>query len=254
MTLATTLFDLTGKVALVTGGNGGIGRGIALGLAGAGAAVVVAARDEQKTAAVVVEIEALGVDALGVRCDVLVRADIDAAIDAVRQRFGRLDILVNNAGIARRGSPQDLSEDDWDAVLGTNLKSTFLFSQAAYPLLKERGGKVINIGSMTSIFGSARVPSYSASKGAVAQLTKSTAIAWADDNIQVNAIFPGWITTDMTQPLRDTDIYDEIVQRTPQKRFAEPEELQGAALLLASSASGFITGQAIVVDGGYSIA
>lgn len=249
------LFDLHGKVALVTGGNGGIGAGIAVGLAQAGADVVIAARNEQKSSTVVEAIEALGRRALAVRCDVLVGSDLEATVGAVREQFGRLDVLVNNAGVVRRGQAHELSEADWDTVLGTNLKSVFLLTKLAYPLLKaDGGGKVINIGSMTSIFGSGRVPAYSTSKGGVVQLTKSMAIPWAKDNIQVNAILPGWIRTEMTAPLlADESLSRPIIDRTPQGRWGEPEELAGAAVFLASAASDFVTGQALAVDGGYSI-
>ncbi|MPZ97864.1 MAG: glucose 1-dehydrogenase [Dehalococcoidia bacterium] len=250
------LFDLAGTAALVTGGNGGIGRGIALGLAAAGADIVVAARNEEKTRAVVAEIEACGRRAMGVACDVLQREHIDAAVERARSEFGRLDILVNNAGVAGGGPPQSLPEETWDRVVGTNLKAVFQCSQAAFPLLKEGGrGKVINIGSEYSLFGSPNVLPYSASKGGVIQLTKSLAAAWARDGIQVNAIIPGWITTDMTAGAKsDETFYNRIVARTPARRFGEPEELAGAAVFLASHASDFVTGQSVAVDGGYSIA
>lgn len=249
-------FDLTGKVAIVTGGNGGIGRGIAIGLARAGADVIIAARNEEKTTRVVDEITGLGRRCRGVRCDVQSRDDIQATIDATLKEFGRLDILVNNAGISAGGLPQSIPEETWDSVVGTNLKSVFLFSQAVYPaLVKAGGGKIINIGSEYSIFGSAFVLPYSASKGGVIQMTKSLAVAWAGDSIQVNAIIPGWVRTDMTAPVIDNGpFYQGIVQRTPAGRFAEPEEVAGTAVFLASAASDFITGQSIVFDGGYSIA
>ena len=240
----------------MTGGNGGIGRGIAVGLAQAGASVVIAARNEQKTADTIAEIEAFGGTAVGVTCDVLQRADIDAAVEAARSNFGRLDVLVANAGVGRGAQPQDIAEVDWDLVVDTNLKSVFQCAQAAYPLLKEGGrGKVITIGSMYSLFGSPAVSSYSASKGGVIQLTKSLAVAWARDNIQVNAILPGWVWTEMTEGIKDNPKnLDRIVDRTPAKRFAEPDELAGTAIFLASHASDFVTGQSLAVDGGYSIA
>jgi 2-deoxy-D-gluconate 3-dehydrogenase len=249
-------FDLSGRVAIVTGGNGGIGRGIALGLAGAGADVVIAARNEEKTAAVTAEIEALGRRCIGVACNVTLREDIDSVIAASMREFGRIDTLVNNAGISGGGPPQSIPEETWDRVVDTNLKAGFLCSQAAFPALAEAGGgKVINIGSEYSIFGSAGVLPYAASKGGVIQMTKSLAVAWASSNIQVNAIIPGWVRTDMTAPVIDYEpMYRGIVERTPAGRFAEPGELAGAAVFLASSASDFITGQSIVVDGGYSIA
>lgn len=248
-------FDLDGRIALVTGGNGGIGRGIALGLAEAGADVVIAARDEPKTAGVVAEIEALGRRCIGVRCDVTDRADVYAAIEATREAFGGLAILVNNAGVAGGGRPEEITEEVWDRVVDTNLKASFVFAQAAYPLLKASGhGKVINIGSEYSLFGSPSVLPYSASKGGVIQLTKSLAVAWAGDHIQVNAIIPGWITTDMTAGIKDSpELHDSIISRTPAGRFGTPEECAGAAVFLASEASDFVTGVSIPVDGGYAI-
>jgi len=251
----TSQFDLSGRVALVTGGNRGIGRGIALALAEAGADIVVAARDEACNAEVVREIEALGRRAVGVRCDVTVDAHRSAAIEAART-LGHLDILVNNAGIGGGGRPAEIDEATWDLVLDTNLKAGFRFAQAAYPLFIEVGrGKVINIGSEYSLFGSAGVLPYSVSKGGVIQLTKSLAIAWARDNIQVNAIIPGWIRTDMTAGVQANESMNRrIVERTPARRFGEPEEVGGTAVFLASPAADFVTGVAIPVDGGYSVA
>ena len=162
---------------------------------------------------------------------------------------------MNNAGIAAMVEPHRMSDDEWSAVLDTNLTSVFRFCRAAYPLLKEKGGKIINIGSMYSLFGSPVVPSYSASKGGVVQLTKSLAVAWARKNIQVNALLPGWITTEMTAPVKDEmpAMYQGIVDRTPAGRFGEPEECAGAAVFLASRASDFVTGQSVAVCGGYSV-
>lgn len=249
-------FDLTGAVAIVTGGNGGIGRGIAIGLARAGADVAIAARNESKTAAVVAEIEAIGRRCLGLHCDVLARAEIDAVVSAVVEKLGKISILVNNAGVAAGGRPEELAEEVWDRVVDTNLKAGFQFAQACHPaMLKNGWGKVINIGSEYSLFGSAGVLPYSASKGGVIQMTKSLAVAWARDNIQVNCITPGWITTDMTSGItRNETAFQRIVDRTPARRFGEPEELAGTAVFLASRASNFVTGQNIVVDGGYSVA
>ncbi|MCA9844709.1 MAG: glucose 1-dehydrogenase [Dehalococcoidia bacterium] len=248
-------FDLAGSVAIVTGGNGGIGRGIALGLAKAGADVALAARNEAKLAETKAEIEALGRACLAVSCDVTKRADIETTIERTREALGVPTILVNNAGIGRAGRPEDLAESDWDAVLDVNLKACFVFAQAMFPSMKEAGhGKVINIGSEYSLFGSPRVVSYSASKGGVIQLTKSLAVAWAPENIQVNCIIPGWIWTDMTVGIKDRqDFYDHIIGRTPAGRFGEPEELGGAAVFLASKASDFVTGVSIPVDGGFAV-
>ena len=248
-------FDLGGRVALVTGGNGGIGLGIALGLAEAGAEIVIAARNEEKTEAAVQKVRALGRECIGVRCDVRDGAEIEATVATAREAFGRLDVLVNNAGVAGGGPPAEITEEVWDRVIDTNLKGSFRVAQAAYPLLKAGGGgKVINIGSEYSLFGSPTVVPYSASKGGVIQLTKSLAVAWARDNIQVNAIIPGWISTDMTSGIQTNEAaHDRIVQRTPAGRFGTPAECAGAAVFLASSASDFVTGVSIPVDGGYAI-
>lgn len=253
---AVNEFDLTGAVAIVTGGNGGIGRGIAIGLARAGADIAIAARDEAKTAGVAQEIEAIGRRCIGLRCDVRKRADIDDVVEEVLEKLGRICILVNNAGVAAGGRPESIPDDVWDRVLETNLKASFQFARAVYPAMVENGwGKIINIGSEYAIFGSAAVLPYSASKGGVVQLTKSLAVAWAPDNIQVNCIIPGWITTDMTAGISgNQSAYQRIVDRTPAGRFGEPEEVAGAAVFLGSRASRFVTGQSVCVDGGYSIA
>jgi 2-deoxy-D-gluconate 3-dehydrogenase len=249
-------FDLSGTVAIVTGGNGGIGRGIALGLAKAGADIALAARNQEKLAATQSEIDALGRKCLALSCDVTKRADIESAIERTLDELGLPTILVNNAGIGRGSRPEKHTEADWDAVLDTNLKACFVFAQAVFPSMKEAGrGKVINIGSEYSLFGSSRVVSYSASKGGVIQLTKSLAVAWAPDNIQVNCIIPGWIWTDMTIGIKDNQqFYDHILGRTPAGRFGEPEELGGTAVFLASRASDFVTGVSIPVDGGFAVA
>src|ERR1017187_6624010 len=193
----TKLFDLGGRVAIVTGGNGGIGLGMATGLVRAGAAVVIAGRNAGKNAAAVKALEALGAKAAAVEADVTGQAACRALVEAALDQFGRLDILVNNAGINIRKQPQDYTPEEWKSVLDTNLTSAFLCSQAAYPaMLKAGGGKIINIGSMLSIFGAAFAGPYGASKGGMVQLTKSLASAWAKDNIQGNAVLPGWIDTD----------------------------------------------------------
>ncbi len=247
-----TGFELTGKVAIVTGGNGGIGLGIARGLAKAGAAVVVAARQAQKTAQVVGELEREGAKAMGVTTDVQDEASVQAMVEAAAEAFGGVDILVNNAGINIRKAPQDYTLEEWRRVLDTNLTGVFLCARAVYPyMVKAGGGKIINIGSMTSIFGSSVAPAYAATKGGVVQLTKSLALFWAPDHIQVNAILPGWIHTDLTASA-SSERYEAIKARIPQGRWGEPDELAGAAVFLASAASDYITGIAMPVDGGYT--
>ena len=248
-------FDLTGKAAIVTGGNGGIGLGIARGLAAAGASVAVAARDAEKTNAAVAELRAMGASAVGVSVDVADEASVSDAVARAADALGGADILVNNAGIGIRKPPQDYSADEWRRVIAVNLDGAFLCSREVYPHMKRAGGgKIINIGSMTSVFGSDWVASYSASKGGVVQLTKSLAVAWAADNIQVNAILPGWIHTDLTAPIRQNfpERYEYIRSRIPNGRWGEPNEMGGAATFLASAASDYVTGVSLPVDGGYT--
>ena len=251
------LFDLTGKVAVVTGGNGGIGLGIAMGLAGAGANIVIAARSVEKTAQALEDIRALGVEAHGITVDVTQEPAIQRMVTSTIDHMGRLDILVNNSGIAVRAQPQELTAAQWDSVVDVNLRAAFLASKEAYPqMVKAGGGKVINVGSMYSIFGSDWGAPYAASKGGLVQLTKSLAVAWAKDNIQVNAVLPGWIVTDLTRGIQDADPnrYDNISRRIPTGRWGEPSELAGAAVFLASTASDYVTGATLAVDGGYSSA
>jgi 2-dehydro-3-deoxy-D-gluconate 5-dehydrogenase len=244
-------FDLTGKVAIVTGGNGGIGYGIARGLAQTGANIVIAARRPDKNAQVIATLQEIGVQALSVATDVQDEASVQAMVHAAVEAFGRVDILVNNAGINIRKAPQDYTLEEWQQVLHTNLTGVFLCSRAVYPyMLKAGGGKIINIGSMTAIFGSSVAPAYAASKGGVVQLTKSLALFWAKDNIQVNVILPGWIHTDLTASA-SAERYNAIKARIPHGRWGEPDELAGAAIFLASRASDYVTGIALPVDGGY---
>ena len=253
--MAKDMFDLSGKVAIVTGGNGGIGLGIAKGLAESGASIVVAARNETKTNDAVGLLRKSGAEALGLAADVADEASVSAAVATTIDRFGSIDILVNNAGISVRKPPQDYTVEEWDRVVGVNLTGSFLCSREVYPhMAREGGGKIINIGSMTSIFGSDWVAPYSASKGGVVQLTKSLAVAWAKDNIQVNAILPGWIRTDLTSPIKTQypERYAFITSRIPHGRWAEPEELAGTAIFLASAASDYVTGVSLPVDGGYT--
>ncbi len=249
------LFALKDRVAIVTGGNGGIGLGMARGLAEAGAAVVVAARNRTKSAAAVSALEALGALAVAVEVDVTREASCRALVAAVLDRFGRLDILVNNAGTNIRRQPQEYVLEEWRTVLETNLTGAFLCCQAAHPaMLQAGGGKIINIGSMLSIFGASFAAAYAASKGGMVQLTKALASAWAKDGIQVNAVLPGWIDTELTRQARAQvpGLHERVVARTPAGEWGVPDAFAGIAVFLASPASDFITGAAIPVDGGYS--
>ncbi len=244
-------FDLSGRVAVVTGGNGGIGLGMARGLAAAGAKVVVAGRNAQKSAAAAKEI-----DGIVIEVDVLKEADCRALARNTVAQLGRLDILVNNAGINIRKQPQDYTLDEWRRVMDSNLTSAFVCSQAAYPeMMKNGGGKVINIGSMMSIFGASFTTPYAASKGGIVQMTRAMACAWAKDNIQVNAVLPGWIDTDLTRGARQQveGLHERVLARTPAGRWGDPGDFAGIAVFLASTASDFLTGTAIPVDGGYSV-
>jgi 2-dehydro-3-deoxy-D-gluconate 5-dehydrogenase len=246
------MFDLSGRVAVVTGGNGGIGLGMAKGLAAAGAAVVIGARNAAKAEAALTE---LGGNGAFIAFDVADETSCRAMIAQTAERFGRLDILVNNAGASIRKPPEAYTSAEWHAVLDTNLTGAFLCSQAAHPVMKENGGgKIINIGSMFALFGSGYAAPYAASKGALVQLTKSLAVAWAEDNIQVNVVLPGWIDTELTRDARRqvTGLHERVLARTPAGRWGVPEDLAGIAVFLASPASDFITGAAIPVDGGFS--
>ena len=251
---STNLFDLSGRVAVVTGGNGGIGRGIALGLAQAGAAVAVLARNEQKNRRVLGELQAMGVPACALSVDIAARDHLQPALEQVEEALGPVSILVNNAAVALIRSTLDHTPADWDQVMATNLNACFLLSKlAAQSMVKQRRGKIINIASVLALFGSGVVPSYSASKGALVQLTKSMAIELAPFNIQVNAIAPGYFETDMTAPVKTTPLYQEVIARTPAGRWGRADECAGAAVFLASPASDFVTGTTLVVDGGYTI-
>ncbi|MBM3573508.1 MAG: glucose 1-dehydrogenase [Alphaproteobacteria bacterium] len=248
------LFDLTGRVAIVTGGNGGIGLGMAQGLAGAGAAIVMVARNRKKNEQAMAALSGLGATALAIEADVTDPVACRAAIDRTVERFGRLDILVNNAGTNIRKQPQDYALDEWRMILDVNLNSAFTLSQAAYaPMKHAGGGKIINIGSMMSIFGASFSAAYAASKGGIVQMTKALATAWAADNIQVNAILPGWVDTELTRQGRQQvpGLHERVLARTPAGRWGAPADFAGIAVFLASAASDFVTGAAIPVDGGF---
>ena len=252
------LFDLSGRAAVVTGGNGGIGRSLALGCAAAGASVAIVGRNEEKNQHVLGELQEVGNPAMALRLDLTQRDQIEPALQEIERQLGPVDILINNAGIASlSGGILEESAEDWDRVIETQLNAVFLFSKfAAQSMTKRKAGKIINLGSMYSYFGSAVIPSYSAAKGAIVQLTKSMAIELAPYNIQVNAIAPGWFVTEMTAAVRTPELKemnDEILLRTPAGRWGETDELIGTAIFLASGASDFVTGALIPVDGGYSI-
>jgi 2-deoxy-D-gluconate 3-dehydrogenase len=251
------MFSLKGKVAIVTGGNGGIGKGIARGFAGVGADIVIAARNPKKNADAAAEIKKeFGVRVLEVKINVQEEKEIEAMAKKVVDTFGRIDVLVNNAGINIRKMPQDLSAAEYDEVLATNLRAVFLCSKAVYPAMKKvGGGKIINIGSMTSLFAKAKLLPYGTSKGGVVAMTRALGVAWAQDNIQVNAILPGWIDTEMTQRARVEleGLNEQVIARTPVGRWGTPQEVAGTAIYLATAASNFITGVALPVDGGYSV-
>jgi len=254
----TGSFDLSGRVAIVTGGNGGIGRGIALGFARAGADVAIFGRNEEKNSGTLAELKGAGARAVAVKVDLTDRAALEPALRRVEAELGPVDILVNNAGIVSiSGGVLQETPASWDNVIETQLNSVFLLSKlVGASMVGRKHGKIINIASMYAYFGSGLVPSYSAAKGAIVQLTKSMAIELAPHGIQVNAIAPGWIETDMTAPVRSEELKamnDEIVSRTPAGRWGLPEELAGPAIFLASEASDFVTGETIRVDGGYAI-
>ena len=244
-------FDLTGKVALVTGANTGIGQAIAVALAAAGADIAAVGRSPCDDT--VARVEALGRKAVFLSADLGTIAPIDGLVADTLARLGRLDILVNNAGIIRRADAVDFTEADWDAVVDTNLKSTFFLCQAAgRHMIAEGAGKIINIASMLSFQGGIRVPSYTASKSGVAGLTKLLANEWAAKGVCVNAIAPGYVATNNTAALQaDEDRNASILARIPAGRWADPADMGGAAVFLASRASDYVTGHILAVDGGW---
>jgi NAD(P)-dependent dehydrogenase (short-subunit alcohol dehydrogenase family) len=250
-------FDLTGKVAIVTGGASGIGRGIADGLAEAGASIVIAARQLEKCEKACKEIrEKTNIKVLPHRCDITKMGEIDVLVDDVLKEFGYIDILVNNSGIG--GSEKailKMTEQDWDNVLDTNLKGVFTLTQAVVKKIVERGkgGKVINVASIGGLIGWPNMAAYCASKGGCIQLTKVMALEWTRYNIQVNAILPGYFETPMNTDFFSSDAGQKIIKSIiPMRRLAQIDEIKGVAVLLASPASSFMTGSAVVVDGGHT--
>jgi 2-deoxy-D-gluconate 3-dehydrogenase len=253
--MSNNLFDLHGKTALITGGNGGIGLGIAQGFAESGANIAIAGRNTTKTGKVLANFIERNTCAIGIEVDVADQKSVEDMVANTLEAFGQIDILVNNAGIGIRNLPHEYNLEDWNKVININLTGAFLCSKAVYPNMKMRGsGKIINIGSMTSIFGLDWAVAYASSKGGIVQLTKTLAVSWAKDGIQANSILPGWIHTDLTQGIKDNfqNRYDHILSRIPEGRWGEPDDLSGTAVFLASDASNYVTGVSIPVDGGYT--
>jgi len=250
--MADKLFDLEGRVALITGSSGGLGRVLAEGLARSGVTVIINGRQEKKVDAVVDSLKGKGYNAIPSLFDVTCPAEIQKAAEEVNARYGPPDILINNAGINLRRPLEEFPEEDWDTILNTNLKSAYMVSKAfVKPMIGKKEGKIINICSLQSELGRKTIAPYAASKGGLKMLTRAMAAEWAEYNIQVNGIGPGYFKTELTRPLYEDDTFDRwLINRTPACRWGEPEELIGTVLFLASKASSYINGQVIYVDGG----
>ncbi|HHW37338.1 MAG TPA: 3-oxoacyl-ACP reductase FabG [Bacillales bacterium] len=249
----TDIFNLNKKTAIVTGGNRGLGRTIALALAKSGANIVIVGRNSERNQEVVDEIEKLGSKGVGFSNDITNIKEIDEMVENVLRIFGKVDILVNNAGISHTKFAFDVTEEEWDQVMALNVKSLFFCSQAVAKVMKAQGhGKIINISSVVGAVGDVGISAYTASKAAVINLTRSLALEWSRFGIHVNAIGPAYIETEMNKSeLSNEKVRGKIINKTPLKRLGIPEELEGTILLLASDASSFITGQTIYVDGGW---
>jgi NAD(P)-dependent dehydrogenase (short-subunit alcohol dehydrogenase family) len=250
------LFDLSGKVAIVTGGGSGIGRQMATGLAEAGASVVLCARKPERCEQVAEELRSLGVRALGLRCDVRDPGEVTEVVAHVRADFGRIDVLVNNAGTSWGAPAEDHPLEGWQKVIDVNLTGVFLFAQAAGRVMIEQGaGKIVNIASVAAFGGAPpelmNAVAYNASKAGVVGFTRDLATKWAGHGINVNAIAPGWFPSDMNKVLLDAQP-DAYLEHIPLRRFGGPDDLKGAVVFLASRASDYVTGQVVVVDGGQS--
>ena len=252
--IVNRLFNLSGKNGIVTGASRGIGRAIAFVLAEAGVNLSLISRDKSLLKKNCEEIKAMGRKAIYIKTNVENKKEVEIAVKDTLQEFGTINILVNCAGIIIRGSVEEFSEEDFDKIMATNLKGTFLFSQAVgKDMIKNKKGKIINISSLSSVFGGENIPIYSASKGGVKQLTKAMAVAWAKYNVNVNAIGPGFFKTDLTSDLyNQVEVREKILRRIPMNRWGDPmADLAGAIIFLSSSASDYITGQTVYVDGGY---
>jgi 2-deoxy-D-gluconate 3-dehydrogenase len=249
-------FDITGKVAIITGGNGGLGLGIAKGLAIAGAKVAIVGRNQEKIDRALKELEAQGADALGVPCDVGSEDDVNRMVQTTKDHFGRIDILFNNAAISWGIATEKMTLDQWNNFITNNLTSTFLTCKACFPHMVEAGGgKIINVGSIVTKLGFGKLSHYAAAKGGMDHMSQSLAQGWGKHNIQVNALLPGLVNSEMmpcTGPKKNR-LVDQIVKRTPTGNWSEPEDWFGISILLASPASDFITGSIIVMDGGLSL-
>ena len=250
------IFSLKDKVAIITGGNGGIGFAMAKSIGQAGASVVIAGRNDEKNKKATSSLNDSKINCMSIQVDVDCEKSCQIMVDKTLERFNKIDILVNNAGTNIRKRPEQYSLKEWTSIINTNLISMFICSKICYKhFVENKSGKIINIGSMHSLFGAPLGSAYSASKGGVVQLTKSLANTWALQNIQVNAILPGYIDTKLTKQARlDIPTLEENVKkRTPAGRWGVPEDLGGISVFLSSDASNFITGTSIPVDGGYSI-
>lgn len=247
-------FSLKGRSGIVTGAGSGIGKAIAKGLVEAGAEIVIVGRNKEKLEKAADEIRPFGGPVIPFQTDISKMEEIRSLVDRTVKEFGKIDFLFNNAGTIWRASSEDCMEKDWDEVMNINLKGPFFLAQAVARVMisQKRKGKIINTSSLIAVQGGKRIPAYSASKGGLAQVTKSMANDWAKYNILVNAIGPGYVNTELTEALRkDKERFTEITNRIPLGRWADPEDLVGAAIFLASDASDYITGQTIFVDGGW---
>jgi gluconate 5-dehydrogenase len=253
---ASELFDLSGKVAIVTGGGTGIGRQMAEGLAEMGADLVLCSRHLDRVQRTAGDLRKLGVRAIGLRCDLRDGREIETVVERTISELGRIDVLVNNSGTAWGAPAEEMPLDGWQKVVDVNLTGTFLFSQAAGRAMIDQGaGKIVNIASVTGLVGSPpeildSVP-YNATKGAILSLTRDLAVKWARHGITVNAIAPGWFPTELTNAVLDRS-GDQLRESIPLRRFGSPDDLKGAIVFLASAASDYVTGQTLVVDGGHS--